>query len=139
MKCIRVFTKTQPITTSRKHAEKEMNVRVMGLNAMRQGAKYAQEGDYMKARLHTYSTARTIGRNITVENQREVSTWIDAVENMDSQIRTAQTSEILPEPLNEEEVKQRSEERRTERSTNDRFASTLWQMNSSPNNIWKPN
>jgi len=61
-KCIRVMSKKQEITEEREVAEENLNVGVIGMHAMQQTAKIAEEGDYTKARLKNITQQKLVKR-----------------------------------------------------------------------------
>jgi len=63
-KCIRVMTQTRKITNERKVAEEKINVHVVGLHAVQQSAKLAQEGNYTKARMKQITAQKMIKRAV---------------------------------------------------------------------------
>jgi len=146
MKCVRVMTKTQKITLDRDEAEKNINVEVFGLNAMRKGAQMAQQGDYTQARLQTYSAARCLNRNINSSEQKAAfTTWVDQVDRMDERLRDAQQREIVSmnsavysdEAINREQEQERERSRRRDREEDDGLSTALYQMKSAGNKTWK--
>jgi hypothetical protein len=61
---VRVITQVKKITKERKVAEESINVHVLGLHAIQQSAKFAQEGNYTKARMKQLTTQNVIRRAV---------------------------------------------------------------------------
>jgi hypothetical protein len=69
MRCI---SKTQPITFDRSVAEENVNLEVLGVNAIQQTAKLASKGDYMKARAYNVANKQLLSKHTTsVEQQQQ--------------------------------------------------------------------
>ncbi|GAM18137.1 hypothetical protein SAMD00019534_013120 [Acytostelium subglobosum LB1] len=55
MKCVRVMTMTQEITTKQEVAEEHADVEVLGINMVQTSSKMASGGDYTSSRFHNMS------------------------------------------------------------------------------------
>jgi len=133
---IRIITKSKPVTDNRELAEKDVDVKVMGLNTIQKTAKYARSGQYDKARLYTYSSTRLMNRTArSAEQQSAYSSYIDVSERLDTVLRTAQEEEkasgrtyVESEGEDALTTHTRSEARRKSRARNDSASYTLYKM-----------
>jgi len=95
MKCIRIITKSQPITFDKKVAEESANIAVLGMNAVHQSAKMATKGDYSGARMYNLANKKALSRAAkTPTQQQQYSKWVDYGKDFDSKISKVQKKEV---------------------------------------------
>jgi len=98
-KCIRVMSKKQEITENRQVAEENLNVGVIGLHSVQQTAKIAEEGNYTKARLKTFSNQKLVKRalkkkkQVTDDDNRQYVSWMNEAEKLDKIIKKTKEKE----------------------------------------------
>jgi len=140
-KLVRVVSAAKPITHDRAEAEKDVDVKVLGLSTAQHSAKYAQSGDYESARLCTFSGSRLMSRTLRSDQQTSsYKSWVSATENMDRELRTAQEQEMLTgtgydyveagTTLDNKTTQERYSNRRKARSKFDSTSASLYTMKS---------
>eukprot|EP01116_Phalansterium_solitarium_P022340 TRINITY_DN7337_c0_g1_i2.p1 TRINITY_DN7337_c0_g1~~TRINITY_DN7337_c0_g1_i2.p1 ORF type:complete len:671 (+),score=201.42 TRINITY_DN7337_c0_g1_i2:186-2198(+) len=94
MKCMRVITKSQPITFNRTQAEQAANVDVLSRNAVQQTARIASKGDYAGARLANLSHKVMMSRAVRTPAQQQAFTSYAAQgEAFEAELSSVQRSE----------------------------------------------
>ena len=64
-KCLRVVTKTKPVTTDRSQAERNARIGLLATHCQQHTAYMAQRGDYEGARVKSYAMRNMMGRVAT--------------------------------------------------------------------------
>eukprot|EP00296_Roombia_truncata_P000036 JP435694.1.p1 GENE.JP435694.1~~JP435694.1.p1 ORF type:complete len:634 (-),score=149.18 JP435694.1:71-1906(-) len=93
MKCIRVVTQSQPITSARDVAEEDMDVNVLGANVAQQSAQLAMDGNYGWARANLASNMRLMSRASPAQST-SLGQWCKKIAKMDSELNTVQRTEV---------------------------------------------
>ncbi len=95
MKCIRVISKAQPVTFDDAVAEREVDLDVIGLNATRNAARFAQQGDYSRARLYNLEQADLMKRAARTETQLEsMAAWAPQQRALEEQLQVDMVQEL---------------------------------------------
>jgi len=95
-RCLRILTKTHPITIDRDTAEKGLVSSVIGTHALHESATLAQQGDYQQARVNLISNQRLLQRGMTTKkDQKEYINFIKQAERLDGFMREAQQMDSL--------------------------------------------
>jgi len=95
MKCIRVITKSQPLTFDQKVAEDSANVAVVSAHTVQKSAKMASKGDYQGARMLNLAHKKVMLRSAkSPEQQKEYSKWADYGKEFESTMVQVQKQEM---------------------------------------------
>jgi len=148
MKCIRVITREQKLTWDRAQAEAEVNMDVLGMNAMQQTAQIAQHGDYSYARLNNYTHLNMLNRVAqTGKQQGSFGRWAAQGADFEENIRQEQKqelddgldldcdqvdegSEARDRERDRDRDRDREDRRRDRRRNRDGVSNMLWNMKS---------
>jgi hypothetical protein len=105
MKCLRVISKTQAITTERSVAEKEVKAELIAANVAQQAARFAEKGQYSEARANNLAWGRLLQRHGAKkkENEQVYNHWKSDMDDFDrglqqQQIRLESADEKLASP-----------------------------------------
>lgn len=94
MKCMRVISKTQPITFDKVQAEENADLGVLGTHGIQTSAKMAQRGEYEKARFFNLTQKDMLARNAKTEKQQvQFSNWSKKGALMEEELSNVQKEE----------------------------------------------
>lgn len=130
-KWMRIVTELQPITTNRTEVEDDIDIDVVGRNALQQAAEAAHTGDYEKAKLHALSTRAFMKKNARSHTQRQklhdiVSKQRTLEDAVDCEFSSASAVSEPFSSTNEDVL----EARRQLRSNNDSSSHAIYQFKS---------
>jgi len=95
MKCIRVITRSQPLTFDKKVAEDSTNVAVVSAHNVQKSAKMASKGDYQGARMLNLAHKKVMMRSAkSPVQQKEYSKWADYGKDFETTMVQAQKQEM---------------------------------------------
>eukprot|EP00904_Undaria_pinnatifida_P010400 jgi/Undpi1/6490/HiC_scaffold_20.g08969.m1 len=95
MKCMRVLTRTQKVTRSKKEAEGSMSMAVVAGHAASQAGSMASRGAYQSTRVSMRAWSNLMTRNSDSQKaQEQVKRFGSEMAALDNEILEAQTSEI---------------------------------------------
>jgi len=95
MKCMRVISKTQPITFDKKVAEENANVAILGVHTIQNAAKLAAKGEYSKARFYNKSNKVMMDRVAKTEQQmKHVSAWSSHARAFEDEMSSVQRKQL---------------------------------------------
>jgi len=105
MKCLRVISKLQQITTERNVAEQDVKSHLIAANVAQQAARFAEKGQYAEARANNLAWGRLLAKhsNKKKENHKAYSAWVSDMQEFDlgmqqQQIRLEKAEEKLSVP-----------------------------------------
>ena len=91
MRCVRVLSSVQKITSDLKKASENVDFDLLASNAAQQSAKIAQRGDLLAARANNVAWGRMLQRNARNEEQSQAyGAWLDAVDDFDAGLQQQQ-------------------------------------------------
>jgi len=131
-RCIRVASYQKLASYDREEAEQNIDCMVLGLRAIHESARFAQNCRYTKARVNLISTQRLLQRVMkTKEHQQDYFNYIVQSEKLDSFMREAQQDEgIFGVDMDDEseEAKKKLQARKAARS--DTASKNIYNMKS---------
>lgn len=84
MKCLRVLSKSQPLTRDRAQAVQRAQVDMLCANVAQQAARMAEAGDYLQARMYNRAQGKLLKTSARDERSvRAVSKWAERMETFD--------------------------------------------------------
>eukprot|EP00752_Nemacystus_decipiens_P004090 g3743.t1 len=92
-KCLRVMTKTQPVTKNRAHAEQSISMAVVAGHAASNAGHLASKGAYQSTRVSMRAWNNLMSRNQTPQTSAQVERYGKAMSALDSDVLEAQMSE----------------------------------------------
>ena len=95
VKHIRMFTLLREVSFSRKHAENEIDARIVAISTIHSAAELAQTGEYDAARIVLLSTQRLLQRSMKISNQKDYMAFIVLAEKLDNWMRESQLKKKL--------------------------------------------
>jgi len=105
MKCLRVISKNQPITTERTVAEQDVKAHLIAANVAQQAARLAEKGHYAEARANNLAWGRLLAKQSAKkkENEKVYNAWMDDMSDFDhglqqQQMRLESVEEKLSAP-----------------------------------------
>jgi len=105
MKCLRVISKLQQITTERSVAEQDVKADLIAANVAQQAARFAEKGQYAEARANNLAWGRLLAKHSTKkkENEKAYSAWMSDMQEFDlgmqqQQIRLETAEQKLSAP-----------------------------------------
>jgi len=92
MKCLRVISKNQVITTERTVAEQDVKAHLIAANVAQQAARFAEKGQYAEARANNLAWGRLLAKhsNKKKENQKAYSAWVSDMQDFDTGLQQQQ-------------------------------------------------
>lgn len=94
MKCMRVLTRTQKVTRSKKVAERSMSMAVVAGHAASQAGSMASKGAYQSTRVSMRAWSNLMSRNSATEKaQEQVKRFGSEMAALDNELLTAQSTE----------------------------------------------
>jgi len=145
MQCLRVVSKSVPITFDRKVAEDRANIPVLGMHAVQKSARMASRGEYSHARFYNMSNKVMLGRAAKSDEQKvQYDNWQAKGKEFEKELFEVQTREReeglddLEEEMEDEEgeeeeqkeEKKKKLEKMRKGKRNDSTSNMLYQMKS---------
>jgi len=92
MKCLRVISKMQTITTERTVAEKDVKADLIAANVAQQAARFAEKGQYAEARANNLAWGRLLQRQGAQKREHEqvFNVWKSDMEGFDRGLQQQQ-------------------------------------------------
>lgn len=88
-KYLRVVTALQPISINREEVEEEIDMSVLGLNAIQQAAEFAHAGEYEKAKLHGVANRRFFQKKAKhPHQQQQAAEYISVQRELEGAVRS---------------------------------------------------
>ncbi|CAI2385036.1 unnamed protein product [Moneuplotes crassus] len=107
MKCIRVNSHVQEISSNKEEVEAEVDAEMVGINIVQQAAKLAGKGDFRHAQAYMKCNAKYWGKNATNSTaSKEVKSHLHKIKGVYGMLQDQNDKEELQKLEDQEEVKE---------------------------------